>query len=805
VKFNKQLLLFCFLFGVVLICFGRTFSSFFTADDFGQVCYVSKIFEGNVKMLFSGFTGNYMQIPAMKVWRPFLLISLVYDYMIWRTNATGYFLTNVLFLAASAMMLYMVLFELTKSWGKKRSIMFSLFCACIFVSNPLHCESVSFVVGRVDIISAFFYLSALWCFVKRGADGNKVLLVTGVLSFWIAVLTKEMAIGAPALLLGIGFFIPEVLTRKTSDTTMFASAPTEYSLKERIRFAFQFSKPLWLSTVIYFCIRFLVLGTFTGGYIGSIGAGQLSHFVQKWTDIDTLFRIIFPLNSDVFAAGSHSKIALSILYFVLTALIFMKVLSSKYPAGWFGLLILWTLTAVIPLYQLWGLGFHLEGARFLFFLSIPLSIFIPLLILAPSRSSDNGSNVIRKIEALGVVATVLLIILSIEITSKNNIPWVHAGKETRACMQEAQKLASTVGTGERVVIIGIPKGHGGAHMIYNGITFNIMMLPPFSKVPYADKFITFDPILYGQAEQINAQRFKEVLGDPNVVGVFVWNEETLKFDLLTDKPQELVAKKQEGESVTFPFISTSILPFTEGRGVWSMQNNKIQVNDCPKGCGLMLSNFSLSPYQYDFVEMEVGTSLPSVSVSVFWKGNSSSDWYDLKFPAQKLSALTKFGKKIRIRLSNHWRWFTQGNIDKLRLELPAAQCIELKNIRLVSGKEILPLLSVVDMPSSNTGVYAVGSKGIQLLVDASAVAGCRVVKIEISKPNYFFENLPEESSEAVMKTIVHPSCEGKINIANDLFPMPGYYQLRALGMDEKGFPVGERSDVLTINLDNKHI
>src|ERR1700678_3651935 len=80
---------------VVFFTFNRTLGSYFIADDFGEVAYVSQIAGGNLALLWSNFSVNYMQIPSMSVWRPWLLVSLLTDFIVWGANPFGYYLTNM--------------------------------------------------------------------------------------------------------------------------------------------------------------------------------------------------------------------------------------------------------------------------------------------------------------------------------------------------------------------------------------------------------------------------------------------------------------------------------------------------------------------------------------------------------------------------------------------------------------------------------------------------------------------------------------------------------------------------------------
>ena len=166
-KFTNYFLPVFVLAGIIFLCFHRTLGSYFIADDFGQVAYASDICKGNWNALLANFTGNDMQNPVMKIYRPCLLLSFVFDYMFWHSNAIGYFLTNILAMIASALMLYCLLRELTRLWSNNRSIFFSFLSAALFASHPLHCESISFVSGRDNVFSAFFYLLSFWCLLEK--------------------------------------------------------------------------------------------------------------------------------------------------------------------------------------------------------------------------------------------------------------------------------------------------------------------------------------------------------------------------------------------------------------------------------------------------------------------------------------------------------------------------------------------------------------------------------------------------------------------------------------------------------------
>jgi len=189
----------------VLIVFGRSLTQYFLADDFGEIHYIDRIFNGDLSMLLANFTGNYMQIPGMSVYRPFLLLSLMLDFFFWRGNAFGYYLTNVSFYFLDALLLYFIVGSLCTSGSAAKNRLTALFAALVFALSPLHCESVSWVLGRVDIVCAFFYLVALLLVIKSLTKNSSRLIYGAVAAYISALLVKEMAIGIPVLALALGF------------------------------------------------------------------------------------------------------------------------------------------------------------------------------------------------------------------------------------------------------------------------------------------------------------------------------------------------------------------------------------------------------------------------------------------------------------------------------------------------------------------------------------------------------------------------------------------------------------------------
>jgi len=93
-------------------------------------------------------------------WHPLTWLSHMLDCQLYGLNPGSHHLTNVLFHAANGVLLFLLLRALTATLWR------SAFVAALFALHPLHVESVAWVAERKDVLSAFFFLLALWAYTR---------------------------------------------------------------------------------------------------------------------------------------------------------------------------------------------------------------------------------------------------------------------------------------------------------------------------------------------------------------------------------------------------------------------------------------------------------------------------------------------------------------------------------------------------------------------------------------------------------------------------------------------------------------
>src|ERR1051326_8991928 len=121
-------------------------------------------------------------------WHPLTWISHMLDVSLFGLDGGKHALVSVVWHAVNSVLLFFVLRRATRrTWP-------SAVVAALFALHPLHVESVAWISERKDVLSAFFFLLALWFYL-----GRRLWLTFA--AFACALMAKPMAITFPFVLL----------------------------------------------------------------------------------------------------------------------------------------------------------------------------------------------------------------------------------------------------------------------------------------------------------------------------------------------------------------------------------------------------------------------------------------------------------------------------------------------------------------------------------------------------------------------------------------------------------------------------
>lgn len=125
----------------------------------------------NIYRIFTSF--------SITSYYPIRLLSYAIDYSIWRINPKGYHLTNVLFHTMNVLLVYMLLFRLTRPTIEKKSfvtenrlLLIIFFSASIFAFHPVVVESVVWIGAREELTMLFFTLICIHFHILAESSPN---------------------------------------------------------------------------------------------------------------------------------------------------------------------------------------------------------------------------------------------------------------------------------------------------------------------------------------------------------------------------------------------------------------------------------------------------------------------------------------------------------------------------------------------------------------------------------------------------------------------------------------------------------
>ncbi|MBN1869206.1 MAG: tetratricopeptide repeat protein [Candidatus Omnitrophica bacterium] len=128
-------------------------------------------------------------------YRPLQLITYAIDYSFWKLDVRGYHLANIFYHVLAALMVFWLITALYKDWR------LSLFAGLFFVAHPIHTEAVSYISGRADSLALIFMLLSFLLYIKILERESTVYYCLMTLSYLAAILSKELSLILPFLLL----------------------------------------------------------------------------------------------------------------------------------------------------------------------------------------------------------------------------------------------------------------------------------------------------------------------------------------------------------------------------------------------------------------------------------------------------------------------------------------------------------------------------------------------------------------------------------------------------------------------------
>jgi tetratricopeptide (TPR) repeat protein len=167
--------------------------------DYDDPIYVTSNAEVQHGLTRAGAAWAFQTSDASN-WHPLTWLSHMADVQFYGMNPAGHHLTSVLFHAANAALLFIILNAMTGAFWR------SAIVAALFALHPLRVESVAWISERKDVLSTFFWLLAVWGYFKFCVSHWKAWYVAALVLFACGLMSKPMVVTLPFILLLLDFW-----------------------------------------------------------------------------------------------------------------------------------------------------------------------------------------------------------------------------------------------------------------------------------------------------------------------------------------------------------------------------------------------------------------------------------------------------------------------------------------------------------------------------------------------------------------------------------------------------------------------
>ena len=343
--------------------FWPTVSMGFTYDDLVVVLDDPRIWQLDFWGLWFG---NGQIIPKRQI----RTLSYMLDYSLFGSVPAGYHLHNLFWHVLCVLLVFHLIKKLTHQPS------FSFFGALIFAVHPIHVESVANITNRKEMLALAFFLVSFLSYTKFLEEKRArkwVWLLAGVVSWALAIYSKQIAIVLPLLLVVFEYIIVPKNHRFLTKNTAFLLILLGLGGGVLSLYVF-----VILDASIFTSSKFVSTGL--NGYRGELTYFSLvfTSALVFWTYIQSL---IWPLglcpNYVVDLSSSLFDLQPLLAWLgLITYILIMLWLSTRWPLLAFGMI--WFFISFIPLSN-WVPSLYILADRYMYMPSVGYCIVLVAL------------------------------------------------------------------------------------------------------------------------------------------------------------------------------------------------------------------------------------------------------------------------------------------------------------------------------------------------------------------------------------------------------------------------------------------
>ena len=399
-----------FLIALTWAVFGQTGNYQFVNYD--DPLYVLDNAHVRAGLTWRGIAWAFTHVHSQN-WHPLTTMSHMFDCQLFGVNPGAHHLVNVFFHSIAAVLLFILLAQITNSiWA-------SAFIAAVFAIHPLRVESVAWIAERKDVLSGMFFMLTLLAYFRWTRKQTVGRYLAMSILFACGLMSKPMLITTPIILLLLDYW------------------PLNRSQKSEVR-SQKSSNPPWTKLVVEKVPLFVLsIGScFATLWAQNFALGSTQFLPLQWRVTNALFsyfeyvrQMFWPVDLIPFYVHPENRLEIwrlliaAISLIALTAIVIVRRKQNPYLlVGW-----LWYLVMLIPVIGIVQVGLQGHADRYTYLPQIGLDIALVWLIwdltksCLPRRSASAKAGRAQTI-GLSAAAAIVLITLS-SLSWKQTTHW----------------------------------------------------------------------------------------------------------------------------------------------------------------------------------------------------------------------------------------------------------------------------------------------------------------------------------------------------------------------------------------------
>jgi hypothetical protein len=765
---------------ITVFAYQSVLFNFFCGDDFVHLEWLHHAVT-QPELVWRNFYSNWLDVPTCKFYRPLISVFMFWDYALWASNGLGFHLTNLITHLTCTLAFYFVLRELgdrssptDRSLDQKENLpnWWALSSTALFALYPLHPEAVSWITGRVDTIVTMFFLGGLWLYLRARRTRHNVSLIGSLICFIGALMSKEMGLILPAVLICVEVFLPKA----ANGSLVKALMPTF---------------PFWLTLVLYFILRRFALGTFVGGYDDSLSI-NIDSLISNWKHALTM--ILIPFNEDLFSRNDPRKICWIVLTTLALFLSVRTVWLSKRSRPLALFLTTWFILSLFPVFRLLLITGVLQGSRLSYMATAPLTAIL-CFGLWKGTVAQRLEQPINLFSRFGQAALALLVVLSFSVLWINNLPWHDSGEQSQAILRGLNQIYSSSLANPPTYLVGLPDAISGAYLARNaleGMTKSPQLCRDVNNCFWLDNYDRVFP--FGFAKQ-------SISNKTSGSRVYLWNLKTRQFSAFG---KEIGAIYGKGDGQGQP----------TGTSVRQWQGADLtKITSQPENLGsktqrlIQFSPQNLPCWNCQFVVLRLSPNQPyrqDLPVSLAYTNDlyPNFDWrHRVPGYSQESNGVTE----IVFPLHSEIDWCFGGRCHGLTLISAARSMAQASRLSVEGPDRFLPKIKMDISDNQNVNGFIELTPKLhtaRMKFDVRSIPLSRGVIVESSTVNHWFEmrnDFTSTDASAKLKQKIDQT-NGTITLAKSDFGAAGIYQVRIRATDQSGKPLTLASDHLMVTV-----